>query len=196
LRESQNSEYDHEDAHRRCCGYRAERFCGPRRQHPGNPGFESGSLAPWYQANDFGGPENWNVTNNEAHTGSFSATDVGNKQIREDFAPVFIGDILQASLWIKNPDDGGPRVNAIDFLYSDGSNTENVVFQPDNNWNFNDVTSLLVPGKFLTGFSLYGYIGGGEDRTFVDDWVLNVVPTPGSAGVLGFAGLIGLRRRR
>lgn len=163
-----------------------------------NPGFESGSLAPWYQGNDFGGPENWNVTNKEAHTGLFSATDVGNKQIRQDFAPVFVGDILEASLWIKNPDDGGPRVNAIDFFYSDGSNTENVVFQPDNNWNFNNVTSLLVPGKFLTGFSLYGYVGGGggEDRTYVDDWVLNVVPTPGSVAVLGLSGLVGLRRRR
>src|SRR5262245_43789577 len=97
-----------------------------------NPGFETGFLAPWYQGNDFGGPENWNVTSKEAHTGQFSATDVGNKQIRQDFAPVFVGDILEASLWIKNPDDGGPRVNAIDFYYSDGSSSENVVFQPNN----------------------------------------------------------------
>jgi hypothetical protein len=163
-----------------------------------NPGFETGSLAPWYQGNDFGGPENWNVTNKEAHTGTFSATDVGNKQIRQDFAPVFVGDILEASVWIKNPDDGGPRINAFDFYYSDGSHHENVVFQPDNNWNFNDVTALLQPGKFLTGFSIYGYIGGGgnEDRTYVDDWTLNVVPAPGAAVLLGLSAFAGSRRRR
>jgi hypothetical protein len=163
-----------------------------------NPGFETGSLSPFYQGNDYGGPENWNVTGNSPHSGQFCATDVGNKQIRQDFSPVFVGDILEASLWIKNPDDGGPRVNAIDFFYSDGSNTENVVFQPDNNWNYNNVTGLLQPGKFLTGFSLYGYIGGGpnEDRTFVDDWVLNTVPSPGAAALLGISALAPGRRRR
>jgi hypothetical protein len=162
-----------------------------------NAGFETGDLAPWYQANDFGGPENWNVTNAEAHTGTFSATDVGNKQIRQDFAPVAVADILEASLWIKNPDDGGPRINAVDFIYSDGTNQEHVLFQPDNNWNYNNVTALLTPGKFLTGISLYGYVGGGanEDRTYVDDWVLNVVPAPGSALLIIAAGLAARRRR-
>lgn len=163
-----------------------------------NPGFESGSLAPWYQGNDFGGPENWNVTAAQAHSGGFSATDVGNKQIRQDFAPVAVSDILEASLWIMNPDDGGPRINAVDFYYSDGSNQEHLLFQPDNNWNYNNVTGLLTPGKFLTGFALYGYIGGGpnEDRTFVDDFILNVVPAPGAAALLGLGALARRRRAR
>jgi hypothetical protein len=163
-----------------------------------NPGFETGSLAPWFQGNDFGGPENWNVTNKEAHTGTFSATDVGNKQLRQDFAPVLVSDILEASLWIKNPDDGGPRINAVDFYYSDGTHQEHLLFQPDNNWNFNDVTGFLTPGKSLTAFAFYGYIGGGpnEDRTYVDDFVLNVVPTPSAAVLLGLGALSAARRRR
>ena len=163
-----------------------------------NPGFESGLLSPFYQGNDFGGPENWNVTGSGPHTGQFCATDVGNKQIRQDFAPTLVSDITEVSLWIRNPDDGGPRVNAIDFFYSDGSNTETVLFQPDNNWTFNDVTSLLTPGKSLTGVALWGYIGGGpnEDRTFTDDWRVMTVPGPGAAGAIAMGLVAGSRRRR
>lgn len=162
-----------------------------------NPGFETGSLAPFYQGNDFGGPENWNVTVNGPHSGQFCATDVGNKQLRQDFAPVLVSDISEVSLWIRNPDDGGPRVNAIDFFYSDGSSSENVLFQPDDNWNFNNVTSFLSPGKSLTGMALWGYIGGGanEDRTFTDDWKIDAVPAPGTAALLGLAAMAAGRRR-
>src|SRR5205085_1450320 len=57
-----------------------------------NPGFESGALAPWFQSSDFcSSPapcENWNVTNSDAHSGTFSATDVGNKEIRQNFAAI------------------------------------------------------------------------------------------------------------
>lgn len=163
-----------------------------------NPGFETGSLPPFYQGNDFGGPENWNVTGSDAHSGTFSATDVGNKQLRQDFAPVAVSDILEASLWIKNPDEGGPRINAIDFFYSDGSSSENVLFQPDDNWNFNNVTSFLSPGKSLTGMALWGYIGGGpnEDRTFTDDWTIRVVPSPGAGALVALGTPLGRRRRR
>jgi hypothetical protein len=53
-----------------------------------NGGFESSTLSPWYQSADYSGSENWNVTSAAAYTGAYSATDLGNKLIEQDFAPV------------------------------------------------------------------------------------------------------------
>jgi hypothetical protein len=138
-----------------------------------NPGFETGSLDPWYQLNDFGGPENWNVTDADAHTGAFCATDVGNKLIVQDFDPTPVADILETSFWIKQPEIA---ISAVYFAYSDGSSAENLVFLTTADWQFFDVTGLLAPGKNLTTFGLYGYIGGGEDedRSYVDDWTVSI----------------------
>ena len=47
-----------------------------------NPGFETGALSPWAQARSFTGPEDWNVTSADTHTGEFSATDIGNKELK------------------------------------------------------------------------------------------------------------------
>jgi hypothetical protein len=43
-----------------------------------NGGFETGALTPWFQARNFGGTENWNVTSAVSHSGTFSATNVEN----------------------------------------------------------------------------------------------------------------------
>jgi hypothetical protein len=138
-----------------------------------NAGFETGSLDPWYQLNDFGGPENWNVTDADAHTGSFSATDVGNKLIVQDFPATPTSDILEASFWIRQPEIA---ISAVYFAYSDGSFEENLIFLATADWEFYDMTGSLDAGKNLTTFGLYGYIGDGkdEDRTNVDDWTVSV----------------------
>ncbi len=54
-----------------------------------NPGFETGDLSPWYQARDYcnGNCVNWNVTNTKSHSGTYSAMDEGNIELRQDFAP-------------------------------------------------------------------------------------------------------------
>lgn len=54
------------------------------------------------------------------------------------------------------------------------------------------------PGRNPLTIHLYGYIGGGpnEDRTFVDDFILNVVPAPGAAALLGLGALARRRRAR
>src|SRR4051812_46259687 len=70
-----------------------------------NSGFESGSLSPWYQAADFSSIyEPWHVTNSDAHTGSFSATAIGDKLIEQDFAPIPVSSILEISLWLRQPE--------------------------------------------------------------------------------------------
>ena len=56
-----------------------------------NPGFETGSLGPWFVGRNFGATENWNVTSTVSHSGTFSATDVGNQELEQTFAGVQIG---------------------------------------------------------------------------------------------------------
>ncbi len=163
-----------------------------------NSGFETGALSPWSQDQDYGGAENWNVTNNDAHTGLFSATDVGNKHIVQSFSAVSTALISEVSVWIKNPE---ASINAISLYYDDATVNEGLVFAPNGEWNQVNVTSWLQPGKNLVGFGVWGYSGGGsaEDRTFVDDAVVEAaVPEPVTLSVFGFglAGILAKRRRK
>lgn len=140
-----------------------------------NPGFETGAMDPWYQ--DAGsGPEPWNVTNAEAHTGSYSATDVGNQRIRQDFDPFPTADITEVSFWVMQPggDDAGTTGYAGWFRYQDGSSEQvGTTFTPGGlpEWTLVNMTAYLDPAKNLVAFGVWGYSGGGpaEDRTYLDD---------------------------
>lgn len=160
-----------------------------------NAGFEDGVLDPWYLDNDFGGDEAWNVTNADAHSGMFSATNVGNMSIRQDFAAVATADILELSFWLRQPEI---VISAIDFFYSDNTSEEFLVFLSTDGWEFFDVTNELDIGKELTGFAVFGYLGGGEleDRTYIDDAQVSVVPAPGVFALLTIASVATRRRRR
>jgi hypothetical protein len=70
-----------------------------------NGGFEIADLDPWYQDNDLspGTGEDWNVTSTESHSGQFSATNVGNKEIRQNFGATATATITEFSFWIKHP---------------------------------------------------------------------------------------------
>jgi len=64
----------------------------------------------------------------------------------------------------------------------------------DAEWNYWEMTSYLIPGKELISFGIYGISGGVTERTYVDDWVLNMVPAPTGLVLLSL-GLLGNRRR-
>ena len=155
-----------------------------------NPGFESGVLDPWYQKADYGGPENWNVTTDDVHTGKYSATDRGNKLIAQDFAPIATDSIIEASFWLKNVD---ASINAVYFEYSDFTTEENI-WWPTGGWDYVDATAWLDPGKELISFGVYGVSGGTTERTYVDDWMI-YVPEPSALLLLGLGGVAALRRR-
>jgi hypothetical protein len=148
-----------------------------------NAGFENGALAPWFQSVDnFGGGENWNVTNAGAYSGSYCATDRGNKLLEQNFSPVPVADIMSISFALRNMD---ASVNAIYFRYSNGSTEENLIHHQDSNWHVYDFTSYLNAGRSLVAFGVYGVQPGTTGRTYLDDVSLNVVPEPGSFALIG-----------
>lgn len=170
-----------------------------------NPGFESGVMSPWYQDLSLLPGEDWNVTSAEAHTGTYSATDVSNKRIRQDFAAVPTNTITEVSFWLKQPE---AVVAAAVLFYSDATSeqiTDWTVTTTD--WYLYDITSSLDVGKSLTGFGVWGYAGGSalEDRTYLDDVTIATatIPLPAAAwlafpllGSMAGAGAIRARIRK
>jgi hypothetical protein len=156
-----------------------------------NPGFESGALTPWFNSNDFCSGCTWSVTNSDAHSGTYSATVIGNRLLEQDFAPVSTSQITDVSLWLRMPDTG---IAAIAFLYSDSTEDDNIVTVSET-WGEFDMTSFLAPSKSLAGIGVYGCSGcGGLGQTFADDFVVETstgVPEPATGALLG-TGVLGL----
>lgn len=161
-----------------------------------NGGFESG-LSPWYTARTvfcFGTCIPWDVTSSVVHSGSFSATDVGNIEMRQDFTPTAGSAISSVSFWINN----SIGLDAADFFYTDGSNEEFVFTTTAGVWNLVDLTGDVNTSKILSGFSVWGC--SPDCVTYVDDASIigGSIPEPGSlimlgSGVLAAAGT--LRRK-
>ena len=159
-----------------------------------NGDFESGVLPPWYTARNFcsGTCIPWNVSTANPHTGTYSAMDEGNIELRQDFAPTPGSQITNVSFWV-NTDSG---VDAVDFFYTDSSDEEFVVFSNANTWTLENVTSDVNTGKTLMGFSIWG--SGPNHITYVDDASIDAVPEPGTLVMLGsgvLAVVAGLRRK-
>ena len=156
----------------------------------GNPGFESGVLYPWFQA-PFGDPSgvDWAVSSVDAHSGNFSAVDIGNKELREDIGVPSGAMVTQVSFWMRHPNLSFAPA-AVDFFYSDATSVQFTVFSSSTDWQFFDVTSHLDTSKTLVGFGVFGYSAGlGNEVTRLDDLAISAsVPEPSIWGLL-LAGL-------
>lgn len=131
-----------------------------------NPGFETGSLLPWTT-------NNWSVTSGDAHTGTYSAEDVGNYWVRQDFVPIPVGDINSISMWSKQP--VGIAFQAVDFFYS-ATDYDEFLVAPGVDWTFIDMTSELRGAGSLFGIRIWGYSSGTpDDLTRIDDVIVDAV---------------------
>ncbi len=147
-----------------------------------NGDFETGTLDPWYNARDFCGQtcQPWAVTSSNPHSGTYSAMDIGNIELRQDFTPVAGSSITSATFWVNN----SAGVDAVDFFYTDNSDEEFVVFSNPGTWNFEDVTADVNAGKTLMGFSIWSC--DPNCVTYVDDVsIQSSVPEPGTLAMLG-----------
>jgi PEP-CTERM motif len=150
-----------------------------------NPGFESGDLSPWYQDRAFNVTEDWNVTADDSYEGNFSATVAGAGELRQDIPPTLVADIVEFSLWVRHPLDSLRPVSVI-FFATDGFYQQNVV-NLTTDWEFIDDPMSFVPDDAtVIGISISGFSDNaeGEDRTYIDDVRLIVVPEPASLGLL------------
>jgi hypothetical protein len=150
-----------------------------------NPGFETGVLTPWFQDRVFSSGEDWNVTTNSPHSGQYAATNTGNKEIRQNFAPVPTNTIQEISFWARHETLSVSDL-FVDLFYSDNTDSGFLVFTQSTIYEQFNVTSYLAPNKQLSGFSIFGNSGG---RTFFDDVTIRVVPEPASMTLLLVAGL-------
>jgi len=134
----------------------------PAQEMLQNPGFESGSLTPWYTN------ASWTISTIFPHSGTYCASDTGNYWIRQDFAqPVPSDSIVSITLWSRQPENGA---QAVELFYDDMSYTYVILF-PTGAWQQFDATSCIATGKTATGLRVWGYVGGGPapDSTYIDD---------------------------
>jgi len=166
--------------------------CTPGTEGSGlsNAGFESGALSPWFQDSVVSGGEDWNVWSEDAHSGAFSATNTGNKEIRQNLVdPVPTDSITEMSFWLRHPDPGGGQAAFVTLFYEEGS-TGFIVNTSGTDWQFFDVTESLQPGQMLVAFSVYGNSVGDPEftRTELDDVTLSPGgSTPASCVIHGTA---------
>lgn len=155
-----------------------------------NDGFETGSLQPWQQVfdgNPFG--SNWAVTNTQSYSGTYSATDVGNKELAQYFAPTSGSLINNISFAMKQDDGGAPGVSEFDVIYSDSTTSFDIITPNDTAWHVYNETSIIDPTKTVIGIGIFGFDGGPLPTTFVDSFNVNAVPEPGSLLPLGLLAL-------
>jgi hypothetical protein len=159
-----------------------------------NGGFETGSLGPWFASS--GSPF---VTSAEAHSGTYSAAAFGSDEIRQNFTATATSEITDVSFWALNIPNG--PFDQVTFDYQDGTSNSFVISSSSRTWTMFDVTSDLVVGETLTGFSIFGTSSG---PTYFDDFSIlttsTTTPLPAAlplfATGLGAMGLFGWRRKR
>ena len=154
-----------------------------------NPGFETHTVAGWTTSS-------FAATNNEWHSGAWSAGASGNVSMTQTFTAAPTSSVTEVSFWAKHPGFSSFEFE-FDLLYSDASVTQLFVSGgTGNTWSQFNFTSNLDASKSLSGIRIFGRTTG--SFAAYDDFVVNVnpVPEPASFAVLGLGAVALLRRRR
>jgi hypothetical protein len=150
---------------------------GTRANQLQNPGFETGSLAPWTT-------DAWTVTNADAYSGTYSAVGITNVFIRQDFSPIDVTTINSITNYEKQP--SGIAFAAVDFIYSSESDYDEFLVAPGTDWTFQNLTSELRGSGSLTAIRFWSYSGSGDQATWIDDVSIDVQgSTPVKTGTWG-----------
>ena len=137
-----------------------------------NGGFDTGALSPWSQTNG-DGTENWNITSAVSQAGGFSATNIGNSEIQQNFTPYAAGSIAVLSFWLQTQTVG--QQESVDLFYAGGQFTEFGVSTSTTGFNYFDETYRIDTTKALTGIGVYGATGA---RTYLDSVTITQTPAP------------------
>ncbi len=157
-----------------------------------NPGFESGSLAPWTNDTRYDTGVNWAVTTTNPHSGSSCAVDTGDIGLKQTFSPIPVSSVSAISFWVMHPNEALSALTAVDFFYVGGGDDEFYVSTPGSGWTFFNVLADLSDTGYLDGFEIFGYTGSGPDVTMADDFnITATIPEPPTF-VLLLAGLIAI----
>lgn len=167
-----------------------------------NGDFESGTLAPWYQGSgtlDYPHDEFWNVSASRVFTGTYSVTNVGNNELRQDFSPIAANLVTEISFNILK--ETAALDSAIQLHYSDGTLDQLTVSSTGTDiWEHIDVTAALDTTKSLSGISFFGIRSSdpGGIRLYLDDVRIIATPLPAAIWLFGggLAGLAGVARIR
>jgi hypothetical protein len=140
-----------------------------------NSGFESGSLSPWAVGRNFCSSPcvPWEVVTVRPFAGTHDAGDTGNIEVVQNFTPTSTSSLSKVGIWDRHP--AGSEPTAADFFYTDGTDDEFVFFTIDTKWDPIDLTADLESGKMLSGFSIFGFSGGGNINmnTFIDNVMIH-----------------------
>jgi len=132
-----------------------------------NSTFESGSMAPWVTSN-------WVISTISPLAGTYCAEDYGNYSIEQFFGPVDVSQITTVGFWLRQPD---VAIFAVDFFYGASDYDEIIEAPPNADWNLWDYTYFLRASGSLTGIRIWGYTGGPNGPTYIDNALIFAGPT-------------------
>ena len=129
-----------------------------------NGTLETGSISPWTTDTRYGQGA-WTITSSGCFAGNFCATDTGNAALEQIFASVSTSTI--SSVTFEEKADN--TVTAYDLFYAGGIDDEFIGTLTPGAWTLVDATANLRSNALLTGFEVFGYSGGSNGSSLLDN---------------------------
>ncbi|MFK7758612.1 MAG: hypothetical protein AB8C13_01550 [Phycisphaerales bacterium] len=176
-----------------------------------NRGFELGDVSGW---ESFPTGDSSFVASSDAFSGNFAGQLTNNatgsaaviKQANIGIGTVQANQEVTISFWAKGSGEAGGVQFAEFFSELDGGGTSSAVIlggaplfvgSEYSFYSFTTMTGADVSGGVTLQFTATtGANIGSTAELFIDDVSVSVVPTPGTAALLGLGGLVATRRRR
>ena len=166
-----------------------------------NGDFESGSLSPWVNPQNY--PGKWAIDTAKTHSGNFSAhTETGPGggvyALQQSFSPILVDNIIAFNYWYYAETSLERADIAVGLWFTDGSYKQDYMWGITlNKWTNRDVMPTLsqFSGKYLEKIGIYDTVA---TSTWIDDVQMEVIPEPSTIFMfgLGVPILSGFLRRK